>query len=423
MMRENTSNSAFTHGTNRRLNSILLCAAVTCSGIATVASDAAVLWDANGGVGGSWHTPENWNPDDAPTVVDDVNILTLARSSAENPITLTSSTSINALAFAGGSGGTNAGGYLSISADLSIAGKLSSYRGLMDITHTAGHVSANNIYFGERVTTSTYRLSGTGSLSTAAQMTLSRGDSNATVEFLQSGGAVNVGTNLTLSAEGGAGATGTSLYQLSGGTLTIDGYMRLGWKTSNATFEQSAGQTRVVGTVMLGTDASSIGNSLRLSDAADFATSSTLTVGSNGVGKVILDGSRTGNGADLATGGNFSLGAGSAVAGIIDLAAIATPDAMRLIDVTGNVSFANGSLLLPEFDLSASPTAGTWTLMTWTGSATNNGLSLDPATATGWSFNLDEIDRQLTVTYVPEPTGLALMTATGLLLGARRRQT
>ncbi|NJL70908.1 MAG: PEP-CTERM sorting domain-containing protein [Candidatus Competibacteraceae bacterium] len=68
---------------------------------------------------------------------------------------------------------------------------------------------------------------------------------------------------------------------------------------------------------------------------------------------------------------------------------------------------------------------GTYTLLQWTGTLTQNPsgtLGFDPSVNTSiWSYNLDTVNKVLTVTVVPEPATLSLLGVYGLTLLRRRR--
>lgn len=392
-------------------------------------SASAAVWDANGGTGGDWNVAANWNPDGVPTAADFVDINDASASTPANPVVIASAAAVaDNLRF--GYSYTSNAGYLAISNNLTVTNKISSYRGSAGIVQTAGAVSAAVFSFGERETPlSKWELQG-GTLATTGNFVLARGDNGSTCQFFQSDGTtVTVGDQFQMGTSVYTGGAG--LYDMAGGTLTVTNNTQIGWKASGMEFKQSGG-TANFATLGIASDWNDPGEgTMTLSDAAQTLATGDLTiggggvVGDTGVGMLVLDGSRTGAGTDLDVRGDFSQKNSGTLKGIIDTAAIAAASDMRLVDVTGNVTFADGAKLLPEFDSGATPTAGTWTLMTWDGSVTDNGLVLDPSTAADWSFDVDVDGKALTVTYapevIPEPASLVLVAMGGLVMVRRRR--
>jgi len=392
----------------------------------------ALTWDGGpGGTGRAWETAANWNPDQVPVAADTLQIN--SNSSQANPVVIATAPAVATSLTLGYSGQT---GYLAISNNLTLSGLFDVGRkgtagNVGMATQTAGTVSVGSISIQSGgINLGQYNLSG-GTLAVGTTFTMGRGDTDCHGKFYQTGGTVTVGTTFQVGF-GGATGTGTSLYSMTAGSLTVSGNSVIGYKnTAGNDFIQSGG-TASFSTIELGKAHASGGSgagTITLSDAANF-TSGTLTVGINaapntGVGTVVLDGSKTGAGTNMTVNGNFLLNtANSTLKGVIDSDAIATATAMRKVEVTGNVTFAAGSLLLPVFDSLATPTAGTWTLMSWTGTLTNNGLAFDSSVDTSkWSFLADATAKTLTVTYIPEPATMALLSVGGALMMLKRRRS
>lgn len=93
-----------------------------------------------------------------------------------------------------------------------------------------------------------------------------------------------------------------------------------------------------------------------------------------------------------------------------------------LIDAGGNAVFDAGSELNVALAPGFTPTGPmTWTVANWDGTLTDDGLAFASGVDTDvWSFNVDEVNNQLTVSYVPEPTTLGLLGLGGLALLRRR---
>ena len=87
------------------------------------------------------------------------------------------------------------------------------------------------------------------------------------------------------------------------------------------------------------------------------------------------------------------------------------------------VTFENGALL--DVGFLGDDVTGTWTLMEWESHSTvvDNGLAFAAGVDTDiWSFNIDETNRTLTVTAIPEPATLGLLGIAGAgLIVVRRR--
>ncbi|MEP4077857.1 InlB B-repeat-containing protein [Haloferula sp.] len=186
----------------------------------------------------------------------------------------------------------------------------------------------------------------------------------------------------------------TGFYNLHGGTLTI--VRQLG---NNSLY--------------LGTDDSkgSSGNGTMNITAGNLLTRKGVYLGSasGGLGTFHVEGSHAGSigiGSHGVDDGSWTQNAGSTLSVRIDKTSQGvTP---IFIDEVGNngggdVIFESGSLLDVDFT-STFINGGTFTVMEWEGSVTDNGLQLAPTVDTNiWSLDVDEINKRLTVTAVGSP--------------------
>jgi hypothetical protein len=252
---------------------------------------------------------------------------------------------------------------------------------------------------------------------------------NSVGNITQTAGTMETVQNLMFGYDNNAQGT----YLLQGGTLKVNGELIIGRSGSGGaagTLAQSGGTLQTfASTVTVGGGGA---GTLSFADAAVATFGGQMHVGKSiGLGKVVLDGSRTGAGTNV-TVGSFDLdnpdagyfGQGTLRA-VIDADAIEDPSQMRQIVVAGAANLFVGSKLELAFDDAATPTAGTWTIMT-ASALINHGLVLDAqAVLAGWSFNADTINDVLTVSYapIPEPeaAGMILAVAGGLLARRHRR--
>jgi hypothetical protein len=108
--------------------------------------------------------------------------------------------------------------------------------------------------------------------------------------------------------------------------------------------------------------------------------------------------------------GDYKQNAGSTLAAWLNASGLST------INVAGNVVFTPGAVL----DLHNGGAAnGTYTLMTWTGTLSGTPTLAATVDLSKWSYALDPIARTLTVTYVPEPSVMAIPI---LAMAASRRR-
>lgn len=245
-------------------------------------------------------------------------------------------------------------------------------------------------------------------------------DSAGTVN--QSGGDYNIGHALRV---GGGNADSDGAYNLSGGSLNV-------FRGSNSNIIGTVGRPSLqVGNPSTG------GSGLLEISGGSLVTRFGSHLGDGGVFSVVGSGATSiaignNNNGD----GNWVQRAGGTLQAAIDAGGL-TP---IFIDDNGDdgagifAEFEAGSLLDVSFD-GIAPVAGTWTVLelengdietlgsgTATGMATL-GLALSGSTASGWSFNVDNSGANglLTVSYIPEPTSLALMMCGGMAALLRRR--
>lgn len=238
----------------------------------------------------------------------------------------------------------------------------------------------------------------------------------------QSGGDYGIGHALRI---GGGDANSDGAYNLSGGSLNV-------FRGSNS---------NIIGTV--GRPSLQVGNpSTGGSGILEISGGSLVTrfgshLGDGGVFSVV------GSGASSIAIGNNNNGEGHWVqraGGTLQVAIDAGGLTPIFIDDNGDdgagifAEFEAGSLLDVSFD-GIAPVSGTWTVLelenndieisgmgTATG-MTTLGLALSGSTSGGWSFNVDNSGANglLTVSYIPEPSSLALMMFGGMAAILRRR--
>ncbi len=203
----------------------------------------------------------------------------------------------------------------------------------------------------------------------------------------------------------GLDANATGAYTLSGGTMIVtretSGNSLFVGDNGTGTFTVSGGDLTTRAGVRLGTATTGVGT-FRVNGSA----ATRIGIGTEGT----VDGlwtQNTGSTLDL----RFDAG------GVTKIFIDEVGD-----NGGGNVTFASGSLLNVGF-LDAS-VAGTWTVMEWEGTLTNNGLAFAPGVDTDiWSFAFVGNTLQLTAAAVPEPSAFAALAGLGALgFAATRRR-
>ncbi len=244
----------------------------------------------------------------------------------------------------------------------------------------------------------------------------------------QNSGAVTAGDGLVLGFDNNAQGT----YNLTGGTLNVAHLTSLGAGNSagnTGNFNQSGG-TFTGENFHIGSYGNNRTGTLMLSDAASMTLTGDMEIGFDGgfatgnSGALILDGSKTGAGTNLSL-DELKFGTVGTFVVYIDDDAILNP--LNLHSVDANFAdFNAGSLLDLDFALGTTPTVGTWTLVTAGININDFGLALAPGVDAGWSFEIVSLDgggEALQVTYVPEPSTIAMFAAgLGTVLVLRRRQ-
>lgn len=302
-------------------------------------------------------------------------------------------------------------------------------------------------------------------------------------DTLPATGISNLGDNLTINLGGAnkaiystgtnvyrsirVGIAGTGVLDITGGTLSSDNSMQTrigsGTNTGNGTINQSGGTVQFGGWTQIGLDANTTGTYNLSGGSVTFdrdsgtanatvAANTSLMIGDGGTGLVKVSGgsltTRAGvqlgrlNGVGTGTfhvvgstatainigsfstvTGTWTQNAGSTLRFDLDNGGATKIFIDQVGGVGGNVSFASGSLL--DVGFMNSSVAGTWILMEWEGTLTNNGLAFAPGVDTNiWSFSIDEVAKTLSVTSaIPEPSAFAALAGLGALgLACTRRR-
>ncbi|MDF7799029.1 hypothetical protein P4C99_06115 [Pontiellaceae bacterium B1224] len=203
----------------------------------------------------------------------------------------------------------------------------------------------------------------------------------------QSGGLFEVNHTMVI------GFDGTGIYNLSGGTLDN--------QRENFVVDGASSIITISGGTLL------TAANARMRDSGTFRVEGT------GASSIQIGGSASGNGTW-----------GQNTGGLLDILIDGTATGVTKIEVVGvdgDVTFDTASYL--NVDFAGAENLGTFVVMEWDGEVLANNLAFDPSVDTDvWSFNVDEANKQLTVTAIPEPATLGLVAAFGgTVLFIRRR--
>ncbi|MGD9417336.1 MAG: autotransporter-associated beta strand repeat-containing protein [Verrucomicrobiota bacterium JB025] len=229
-----------------------------------------------------------------------------------------------------------------------------------------------------------------------------------TGEFVQSGGTLSASANASATSRIGHGG-GIGSWTMSAGRATINA-IQIGLTGGNGTLSVTGGHLNIS---RASSDYSLIvdhgGTGLFEISGGSLITRSGVEVGPSGTFSVI------GNAPEFIHVGSTNnidgewhqSSGGTLKARISPTPAGITPIFIDEVDTTdgsaGNVTFENGALLDVGFTGNFT-NGGTFTVMEWEGSVTDNGLALAPGVDTGiWSFDIDETNKRLTVTAAGPP--------------------
>lgn len=225
----------------------------------------------------------------------------------------------------------------------------------------------------------------------------------------QSGGTMDIGHAISI---GGGGTNGNGTYSLTDGALIVS-------RGSNGANLGDAGGF----SIEVGGNAG--GDGLFEVSGGSIATRIGVGIGGTGTFSVLGSGATSiGIGSNGSIDGKWNQYLDGVLAASVDAGGL-TSIFIDDVDATLGVSveFQAGSVLDLNF-LSIPETPGTWTVLEAENSAiVDLGLVLSAATATGWSFDVDNSGTNglLTATYaVPEPTTVGLLVLGGLCLVRRR---
>lgn len=216
-------------------------ASLALLGLSMGSTQATVTWV--GGATGAWEVPANWLSDDDPPV----NRLPI-NSEWIRP------TAVATITYSAASGTTNLPG-----------STLWQDTGASHATHiqTGGSLTLGSVYLAQDKTDTlapSYTISG-GSL-TASRLFMSwNGLGTTASNFLQSGGTVTIGNDVSMALKS---STQRAVYELQDGTFTVNGNVLMGNGSANSVTEitQSSGTATVGGYLSLGSHAGTTGSSI-----------------------------------------------------------------------------------------------------------------------------------------------------------------
>ncbi len=231
-------------------------------------------------------------------------------------------------------------------------------------------------------------------------------------------GSLSAATSTSTGSYIGSGSGNTGTVEQTNGDMILN-ELEIGRDSATGVYNLNRGTLQISrrlqeNSLYLGTDASKTSDGLGTLTvtAGSLSTRGGVYLGSTagGIGVFEVEGSdsaQIGIGSYASVDGAWTQNAGSILRVKIDRTAQGvTP---ILIDdpeddgTGGDVLFENGALLDVDF-LANYVNGGTFTVMEWEGTLTDNGLQFAPSVDTNlWSFNLDTINKQLTVTAVGDP--------------------
>ncbi|MEM1059069.1 MAG: PEP-CTERM sorting domain-containing protein [Verrucomicrobiota bacterium] len=413
------------------LNSIKPFAAAGALGaLLLIPASAQINWT-GGGDGVSWFDGANWSGGNVPTISDDVRLA----NGIATPIVINDASTAQAASIRFQ---TNpAASSLDIQTDLTVTGnvQLSTFASGQATQGGASEVNVGQslIVRSRNVgTESFWILSDTASLNVFNDLIIEQaGASNGS--YVNQSGNTSVVVNDVLDVGSRASANGGFGYRMSGGTLTVNTVsggggaappgLGVGYDSAGA-FEHTGG------TVTVNNGGLAIGNrsaaaaapngTFFFADEAILDVEGSVVLGStnsnetSGVGEFVVSGSGT---------GSIDVGGWNQRADTLDGVGILSLEVdlggLFTIEVDGDVFFGLDSILqVTEIDGYVPMLNDTFTVMSWTGGVTNDGLFLDPAS--GWVYEIQGND--LNITFVPEPTSAALLAGAAGLLALRRRR-
>ncbi len=223
-------------------------------------------------------------------------------------------------------------------------------------------------------------------------------------EFEQSGGSLSATANSSAVSRIGRGQTGAWI--MSGGTAEINA-IQIGLEDGAGNMIIEGGDLtvkRIVDTYSLIVGKGGTAN-FEISGGS-LTTRSGVKVSDKGTFSVRGSGATIGIGSYGSEDGRWLQESG----GLLEIMIDDTATGVAKIEVketddgssnsyNGDVTFENGALLAPSFLGAANQ--GTFTIMEWDGTVTNNGLAFHPDVNTDvWSFEIDTTDKELRVTAV-----------------------